>query len=159
MTRLRIAAVVALAAGLTLVGAGGQGQAHADEVTVTITPTVVIVTDATGRPIRTESIIPTPPAATPADQPGPKPVTVTVAPPNPGVLTLGQNDAGQWIGMGIGAVLGALGTVAVMTRRRRETPVGSDESAPEPEEDGSPEPDVSPDLAAEDLSPPPDPAT
>ena len=61
--------------------------------------------------------------------------------------------------MVIGAVLGALGTVAVMTRRRRETPVGSDESAPEPEEDGSPEPDVSPDLAAEDLSPPPDPAT
>ena len=103
MTRLRIAAALALAAGLTLLGAGGQGQAHADEVTVTITPTVVIVTDATGRPIRTETIIPTPPAATPADQPGPKTVTVTVAPPNPGVLTLGQNDAGQWIGMVIGA--------------------------------------------------------
>lgn len=125
----RVALTVGLIAVASLVGP--VGQAHADDITVTITPTVVIVTDTTGKPIRTETIYPKPaaPAATPDGQQGPRTVTVTVTPGNPGILTLGQNDAGQWIGMVIGMVLGALTTVAVGTRRR---PVNSTAHADPP---------------------------
>jgi len=105
---------------------------------VTITPTVVIVTDTNGKPIRTETIYPKPPpgtpAPTPADESGPKTVTVTVTPGNPGILTLGQNDAGQWIGMLIGAVFGALTTVAVITRRRGDGSSAPDVAPPSPDE-------------------------
>lgn len=134
-TALSVAFAAAAAAAAALLGPAGQ--ARADDGTVTITPTVVIVTDTNGKPIRTETIFPTPPggrgAATPPDESGPTTVTVTVTPGNPGILTLGQNDAGQWIGMLIGAVLGALSTVAVITRRRGG---GLDEPTP-----GEPTPD------------------
>jgi hypothetical protein len=140
MRRPHVALSVTLVASATLLGLAGQ--AGADDATVTITPTVVIVTDTNGKPIRTETIIPKPPVgpapATPADESGPKTVTVTVTPGNPGILTLGQNDAGQWIGMLIGAVVGALTTVAVITRRRGG---GLDEPTPDEPTPDEPTPD------------------
>ena len=146
----RIALSVALVSSAILFGLAGQ--AGADDGMVTITPTVVIVTDTNGKPIRTETIIPKPPVgpapATPADESGPKTVTVTVTPGNPGILTLGQNDAGQWIGMLIGAVLGALTTVAVITRRRGGAldEVAPDELAPDetPSNEATPNEDTAP---------------
>ena len=88
--------------------------------TITVTPTVIVYTDSQGRPVRTETQVPSQ-----SQTSAPATVTVTVTPPNPGVKTLGANDAGQWIGMLIGVVLGTLGTIAVSTRRSERRGLGA----------------------------------
>ncbi len=121
---------------------GAPTRAAADSTTITITPVVVIMTDSNGTPVSTETRYPTA-SPTGASAGAPAQVTVTVTPQNPGVLDLGQNDAGQWVGILIGLILGVLGTVAFLTRR--EAAAGSDHPDATPPDEATPESETPPD--------------